>query len=154
MGSGTPHNATTKQQPKPVGEQTEEMPSPSPSPIIWWSAWCRVLVLVLVLPQCCGEAVPDRTWLIRSLRRAKMTHGEQDRGFILFYNYLFFVVLRSAQADCLCILHLSWYLFKSLGLLSDSWPMSNTPHILSGIFWSVENKWFTTNSFQFRQTRF
>ena len=114
MGSGTAHNTTTKQQPGPVGEH----------PIIWW--W------------------PDwsRAWCWQDLagnKKFTTQDGREDRGgFILFYNYL----SCSVQADSLCILHLSLYLFKLWEIWYESWAIwfwgpSNTPQILSDIFWSV-----------------
>ena len=82
MGSGTQHNATTKQQPQPVGEQNEEIPSYDDQ--VGSRSWFYIS----------SEAVTDKTSLtiIRSLRWATMIQRARPWLYFILQLFMFVVV--------------------------------------------------------------
>lgn len=82
MGSGTQHNATTKQQPQPVGEQSEEIPSYDDQ--VGSRSWFCIS----------SEAVTDKTSLtiIRSLRWATMIQRARPWLYFILQLFMFVVV--------------------------------------------------------------
>ena len=82
MGSGTQHNATTKQQPQPVGEQNEEIPSYDDQ--VGSRSWFCIS----------SEAVTDKTSLaiIRGLRWATMIQRARPWLYFILQLFMFVVV--------------------------------------------------------------